>query len=108
MRRFVSPILAAALLAALLATPVFAEATQTAQYRVTFQATWSASSHPSQFPGDRAHFSPLIGGVHNSEVSFWDAGQIASDGIENMAEIGAVSPLDSEAPPKISPNDFAQ
>ncbi|MEO1369007.1 MAG: spondin domain-containing protein, partial [Acidobacteriota bacterium] len=89
--------LALSTLVALAAAPAaVAEPTQTAQYRVTFQATWSASTHPSQFPGDRAHFSSLIGGVHNQNVTFWGPGQIASDGVEAMAERGATSPLDSE------------
>ena len=83
-------------LLAVAAAPVFAAPTETAQYRVTFRATWSASTHPTQFPNDRAHFSGLIGGVHNSDVSFWGPGQIASDGIEVMAERGGTSPLDSE------------
>ncbi|MEM1182024.1 MAG: spondin domain-containing protein [Acidobacteriota bacterium] len=83
-------------LALAMAPAALAEPTQTAQYRVTFQANWSQSTHPNQFPGDRAHFSGLIGGLHNSSVTFWGPGQIATDGIENMAERGATSPFDSE------------
>lgn len=80
--------------AALVAAPLLA-ATETAQYSVRFDATWSAESHPTAFPAN-PHFSDLIGGVHNAEVSFWQPGQLASTGIKDMAERGRVSPLDGE------------
>lgn len=66
-----------------------------ARYRVTFDATWSAATHPQMFPGN-PHFSPLIGGTHSSQVVFWEPGGIASPGIEAMAEQGDTSPLDAE------------
>lgn len=68
---------------------------QHARYRVTFEATWSSQTHPDSFPPG-AHFSPLIGGTHNQQVSFWQEGEPASPGIEAMAERGLTSPLDSE------------
>jgi hypothetical protein len=67
----------------------------TARYRVTFEATWSASSHPTDFPSN-AHFSGLIGGTHRSTVSFWQAGGVATEGIQLMAERGRQTPLDLE------------
>jgi hypothetical protein len=70
-------------------------AAPTARYVVTFEAAWSAASHPDDFPDD-PHFSPLIGGTHSSAVGFWRPGATASDGIEAMAERGRVSPLDRE------------
>ena len=69
--------------------------TPTAEYTARFDATWSAATHPTSFPGN-AHFSGLIGGTHTSAVSFWAAGGIASQGMENMAEIGSKTPLDAE------------
>ena len=71
------------------------DAPATAQYEVTFNATWSASTHPTDFPSN-SHFSGLIGGTHNSQASFWEPGGTASAGMENMAETGGKSPLDSE------------
>jgi hypothetical protein len=65
-----------------------------AQYRVTFRAIWSQASHPNRFPSS-PHFSPLVGVSHSASVRFWQAGAIASTGIEQMAELGATSPLDS-------------
>ena len=66
-----------------------------ARYRVVFDATWSASTHPDRFPSD-PHFSPLIGGTHDASVSFWAPGQLATEGIRRMAEQGRQSPLDQE------------
>lgn len=66
-----------------------------ADYRITFDATWSAESHPIQFPAN-AHFSGLVGAVHNDQVTFWEPGQIATDGIEFMAETGGKSIFLSE------------
>jgi hypothetical protein len=73
------------------ATPTAA----TARYRVAFDSTWRAETHPDDFPTN-PHFSPLIGGTHSSRVRFWSAGGTASAGIEAMAEEGRTSPLDAE------------
>ncbi len=72
-----------------------------AMYSVTFNATWNAGTHPTDFPAN-AHFSPLIGGTHNDSVRFWTPGQLASPGIQNMAETGNTSPLDAEIGDAIS------
>ena len=68
----------------------------TARYRVTFDAFWSAQTHPTDFPGSSAHFSGLIGLTHSDNVSLFEVGGIASPGIVNMAETGGKSPLTSE------------
>jgi hypothetical protein len=75
--------------------PAPTPAAATARYRVTFDATWSAATHPIAFPG-RPHFSRLIGGTHSDRVVFWEPGGLATPGIEAMAEGGATSPLDAE------------
>jgi len=61
--------------------------TQMARYRLTFNASWSAATHPDQFPSN-PHFSGLIGAVHNAQVIFWEPGQPATPGIEQVAETG--------------------
>lgn len=66
-----------------------------ARYRLTFQATWSAATHPTQFPAN-PHFSPLVGATHGDGVTFWQSGALASPGIESMAEQGATATLVSE------------
>lgn len=65
------------------------------RYRAVFDATWSAQTHPQDFPSN-AHFSPLVGGVHTQGAVFWSVGELASQGIENMAELGATSTLVAE------------
>ena len=66
-----------------------------ARYRLTFNATWSAQTHPNEFPSS-AHFSGLIGVTHNGNAMLFANGEIASDGIKNMAERGIKNPLQSE------------
>ena len=61
-----------------------------AVYRVDFDATWSESTHPGNYPNG-AHFSPLIGATHDSSTVFWEPNGIATPGIELMAETGGTS-----------------
>ncbi len=70
-------------------------AQSSATYRVTLDATWSAQTFPSGFPGS-AHFSPLVGAVHNADARLWEAGGTASGGIEAMAESGSTGALLAE------------
>jgi hypothetical protein len=66
-----------------------------ALYRLTFDSTWSAQTHPTDIPRN-PHFSRLIGGTHRSSVTFWEPGGAASEGIRLMAEQGRTTPLDLE------------
>lgn len=68
---------------------------ETTQYEVTFQSTWSQVTHPIDFPPN-PHFSGLIGGTHNDQVSFWSEGTLASPGIKNVAELGSKTVLRQE------------
>ena len=65
---------------------------QTAGYTVTFDATWSAETHPTSFPPS-PHFSGLVGGIHDGTVTFWEPGELASLGIKRMAEWGSQTDL---------------
>ncbi len=67
----------------------------TATYNVLFEAVWNGTTHPTDFPSN-AHFSGLIGATHDTTVTFWEQGELASPGIQNMAEKGSKSPLDAE------------
>lgn len=78
-----------------------------AHYELTFQATWSAATHPQSFPPN-PHFSGLIGVVHNDGVGFWRAGGFASSGIESMAETGSKSPLNAEIQNAIDRGDASE
>ena len=75
--------------------PPQSEASATARYRLTFDATWTAATHPLEAPPN-PHFSPLIGATHDDRVTFWQDGSLASEGIRRMAEQGRTSPLDDE------------
>jgi hypothetical protein len=72
-----------------------------AQYTLVFEATWSKSTHPYDFPSN-PHFSGLIGATHNDDVSFWAEGGLASAGIKNVAETGRKNPFNSEIDDAIS------
>ena len=60
-----------------------------ATYTVTFTSNWSNTTHPSNnFPAN-AHWSKLVGATHNNEVVFLKMGDLASTGIEDVAELGS-------------------
>ena len=63
------------------------EARYRATFSATFSATWSADTHPTNFPSN-PHFSGLVGATHHGDVRIWQTGEVASDGIELMAETG--------------------
>jgi hypothetical protein len=65
------------------------------KYRVTFTSTWSATTHPTNFPSS-PHFSGLVGATHTEAVSLWSVGFKSSPGIESMAETGSKSIFESE------------
>ncbi len=66
-----------------------------ATYNVTFIGNWSAANHPTDFPsGD--HFSTAIGMVHQQGAFFFEDGELASEGMEIMAETGGTSELSAE------------
>ena len=64
-------------------------------YTVTYTGAWTSAVTPGGVP-DGAHFSPLIGGVHNAAVAFLEAGGTATAGIESMAERGRTATLTKE------------
>ena len=58
-----------------------------ATYRVTFQGNWTTASTPGGVVAG-AHFTTLIGAIHNDMVTFWESGGTATPGVENVAELG--------------------
>ncbi len=67
-----------------------------AVYTVTFEGQWTTEATPDGVPSG-AHFSRLVGGVHNADVVFVeDAFRTASPGIESMAETGGTTTLKAE------------
>ena len=64
-------------------------------YEVTFDALWSATDHPTNYPAgiwpdvpSAAHYSPIIGASHKEAMTLWAPGEMASEGVENVAETG--------------------
>lgn len=90
----VFPITLSLLLMLGLAAPVFATPAS-ATYELTFEGTWSSETHPTDFPSD-AHFSKLVGATHDATASLWNVGELASPGIQNIAEGANKTPLDQE------------
>ena len=66
-----------------------------AEYELVFTSDWTAESHPTDFPPN-PHFSGLVGGTHRDDVRFWEVGQLASVGIEDVAERGRKGALIDE------------
>lgn len=86
------PLLAVVLSTALVCA---ASAAEQVTYRVTVEGTWSAASHPHEYPGD-AHFSWLTGATHDEGYRLFEGGGIATPGLEALAEKGELSPYDAE------------
>ena len=68
-----------------------------ATYRITFEGAFTkeALAPGVRVPGG-AHFTTLIGGIHNTGITFWERGGAASPGVENMAELGLTNAFRTE------------
>ncbi|MCY4427484.1 MAG: PQQ-dependent sugar dehydrogenase [Halieaceae bacterium] len=87
-----------AVLVAIIPAPVQAQGNaQSATYRVTFTGMFAGDALASGVSTPSgAHFTTLIGAVHNDSVTYWRSGGTASAGIESMAELGGTAALKSE------------
>ncbi|MCY4014931.1 MAG: spondin domain-containing protein [Gammaproteobacteria bacterium] len=66
-----------------------------ARYEVVFEGAWTLQSTPGGVPSS-AHFTSLIGGIHDDQVVFLENGERASLGVEYMAELGLTQHLANE------------
>lgn len=66
-----------------------------ATYNVTLSGLWDDSHVQNSLPGG-AHFTTLIGATHQPGQPLWSPGTLASEGIENVAETGDISALETE------------
>ncbi len=110
-RPLVRTVLFSFFLFCLLATGVSAHKTQPddgngtlpppeARYDIVFEALWNQETHPhpdgdGSFPGG-AHWSPLVGALHQEELELWAPNVLASAGVEQVAETGATSLFNQE------------
>ena len=87
-------VLLAAGICCLLAGPAAGQSPggESAKYRLTFQGAWTRTATPGGVPGS-AHFSPLIGAIHNDQVTYWSRGGRASPELERVAELGLAARL---------------
>ena len=67
-----------------------------ATYEITLERAWSQHTHPLEWPGDSAHFSPAIGAVHDGGYTLFATNGTATPGLELLSQRGRVSPFDSE------------
>ena len=75
-----------------------------ATYKVTFEFNWNNQDFPIDYPSN-AHFSKLIGWSHASTNRFFLIETMASEGIKDMAELGATATLENEINEKINNGD---
>ncbi len=65
-----------------------------ATYRVTFRSAWSGLAFNTVPPSPM--LSPITGGTHSEEISFWESGSLASSGLETLTETGNAEGFISE------------
>ncbi len=75
--------------------PAQAQTPASATYTVTFQGNWTTDSTPGGVVSN-AHFTTLVGAVHNDMVTFWESGGTATSGVEDVAELGITGDFESE------------
>ncbi|NNE31931.1 MAG: T9SS type A sorting domain-containing protein [Winogradskyella sp.] len=89
-------------IAILLFTIVIA-AQSSATYDINFTSSWNSADH-GVLP-DNAHWSNLVGAIHNANITFLEVGNVASESIEDIAEVGSNSAFNSEVNSAINSGD---
>lgn len=81
-------------------SPAPGPAAEGVEYVVTLTGTWTAATHPFEYPEAGAltgpHFSGLIGASHGANYSIFKEGTPPTPGLERLSEEGKHSPLDEE------------
>lgn len=94
------------LLSSLFSFILIGHAQSTATYDINFTSTWNSADHGT-LPGN-AHWSNLVGANHNSNITFLEMGGTATQGIENVAELGSNSVFNAEVQSAINNGDAEQ
>jgi hypothetical protein len=68
------------------------ELVASAGYTLTFGTTFSEETYPMDYPAN-ATFGPIVAIMHAPEVTIFQSGQLASDGLKAYAEDGDVGAL---------------
>ena len=77
---------------------------QEAVYNVSFESVWSQETHPhssGSLPAN-AHWSPLVGVIHTEDIQFLMMGELASQAVENIAEMGIADQFEIDVNQAIS------
>lgn len=84
------------LILSMLILSAWAACTDQATYKVTLESLWCDGSHfPTDCPSSN-HWSGLAIGAHTSNVTMFRVGQLASAGVQSVAETGATATLSTE------------
>jgi hypothetical protein len=82
-----------------------------ATYTITFTGNWNNTDHSNNgmtpLPSND-HWSILVGATHNSNIIFWEPGQMATLGIEDVAERGDNDEFFNEVDAAITSGDANQ
>lgn len=70
----------------------FSDANASADYSLTFETIFTEDQFPTDYPAN-ASFGPLVAITHAPEVSVFELGQAASEGLKAYAEDGDVNAL---------------
>ncbi|WP_299523012.1 spondin domain-containing protein [Winogradskyella sp.] len=81
-------------------------AQSTATYDISFTSTWNSTDHGT-LPSS-AHWSDLVGANHNSNITFWEVGSMATLGIEEVAERGVNTDFNLEVQAAINAGNAGQ
>ncbi len=75
---------------------------ESASYCMTFTARWTPQAF--QLVPESAHFTTLVGAAVNDDSTLWASGELASRGLEEVAELGSTGIFASEIEEEISIN----
>ncbi|CEF70857.1 Thrombospondin, type 1 repeat and Proteinase inhibitor I2, Kunitz metazoa domain and Reeler domain and Spondin, N-terminal domain-containing protein [Strongyloides ratti] len=69
-----------------------------AKYDIEFLGIWSKETHPKEYPSleHLTHFTDFLGASHSNNYTLWKFGEIASDGLKEIAEWGNTFKAENE------------
>uniref|UniRef100_A0AC35U6B5 Spondin-1 n=1 Tax=Rhabditophanes sp. KR3021 TaxID=114890 RepID=A0AC35U6B5_9BILA len=61
-----------------------------AKYDIEFLGIWSKDTHPKEYPSleHLTHFTDMLGASHSDNYTMWKFGDVATDGLKEIAEWG--------------------
>lgn len=89
-----------------LLTPLLTTGQSIATYDISFSSNWNSIDHGT-LPNN-PHWSKLVGATHNDLVTFLKNGEMASQGIQDVAEFGSNVEIMSEVTAAINNNNADQ